>query len=382
MARKRRGRGEGGVYQRSDRYWVATVSLGYNGEGKRCRRTIYGKTKQEAQAKLRALQQLADRGQIVDSPDVTLASYLQTWLAGIKGTVSDGTHTYYSDHVRLHITPRIGGTKLRSLSAAIVQAFYGRMAEDGVSVALRQKVGVTLGVALAEAVRMQLIVANPVRDVRKPRPDRQEMTALTAEQLRTFLEAAASDRLFALYAIALDSGARQGELFGLQWQDVDFDAACLFVRRALRERKGVLSLGPPKTAQSRRRIDLSQYSLAALNEHRVRMLADGHCRPDAPVFCDTNGSWLRKSNVTRRSFQPIVQRAGLPSVRFHDLRHTVASLLLSAGEGVKVVSERLGHANSAMTLNIYAHAAPGAQARAAARMDGIFRPPAEAKKLG
>jgi integrase len=380
MARRRRGRGEGGVYQRDDGLWVGAVSLGYDGNGKRRRRTVYGNTKQEAQEKLRQVQQQADHGQLLDAPDVTLDTYLQTWLVALKGTVSDGTHTYYSDHVRLHITPRIGGTKLKCLTAAVVQTFYGRLAEDGVSVALRQKVGVTLGVALAQAVRLKLIVANPVRDVRKPRPERKEMAALTADQLRAFLSAAESDRLHALYVTALDTGARQGELFGLQWQDIDFDSGCLFIRRALRERKGHLSLGPPKTAQSRRRIDLSRYCLDALNDHRARMLANGHCRPEAPVFCDTDGGYLRKSNVVRRSFTPTLKRAGVPLVRFHDLRHTLATVLLSAGEGVKVVSERLGHANSSMTLNIYAHVAPGAQARAAARIDGIFRAPMDARQ--
>src|SRR5207253_1591149 len=123
-----------------------------------------------------------DRGQIADAPNVTLAAYHQSWLAGLKGSVSDGTHGYYADHVRLHITPRIGGTKLSALSATAVQAFYGRMAADGVSDALRRKVGITLGVALAEAVRLRLIFANPVRDVRKPKPKRKEAAALTAEQ--------------------------------------------------------------------------------------------------------------------------------------------------------------------------------------------------------
>src|SRR5262245_39943183 len=114
MARRRRGRGEGGVYQRDDGLWVGAVSLGYDGNGKRRRRTVYGHTKQEAQEKLRQVQQLADYGQLLDTPDVNLATYLQTWLVSVKGTVSDGTHAYYADHVRLHITPRIGGTKLKS----------------------------------------------------------------------------------------------------------------------------------------------------------------------------------------------------------------------------------------------------------------------------
>jgi integrase len=375
MAHKRRGRGEGSIFQRADGLYVSSVSLGYDGNGKRRRKTVYGQTKAEVQQKLRQLQDKADRGQIADAPNLTLGAYLQSWLAAIRGSVSDGTHGYYEEHVRLHITPRIGGTKLAALNAAAVQAFYGRMAAEGVSDALRRKVGVTLGVALAEAVRLRLIFANPVRDVRKPKPARKEVTALTAEQAVAFLEAARPDRLFALYVVAIDSGARQGELFGLEWQDVDFEAGCIQVRRTLRSRKGELCIGPPKTEQSRRRIDLSRYALEVLNEHRKAMLAEGHYGPDAPVFCDTDGGRLRKSNVVRRSFHPILKRAGVTGITFHGLRHSCASMLLHHGESIKVVSERLGHASTAMTLNIYAHVAPGAQARAAARLDALLRPP-------
>jgi integrase len=380
MARKRRGRGEGSIFQRADGLYVSSVSLGYDGNGKRRRKTVYGQTKAEVQQKLRQLQEQAERGQLLNSPDVTLAAYLAEWLAGVRETVQPGTYNNYESHVRLHITPRIGGTKLRALTAPLVKSFLNQMAEGGASPVLRGKVAVTLGVALSEAVEMDLLPSNPAHSVRKPKAARREMASLVPEQAAAFLDAARQDRLFALYAVALDTGARQGELYGLQWQDVDFEAGCLHVRRSLRELRGKLSLGPPKTEQSRRRIDLCPYSLDALNEHRARMLAEGHYRPDGPVFCDTDGGWLRKSNVRRRSYLPTLRRAGLSGVRFHDLRHTVASLLLSDGESVKVVSERLGHANAAMTLNIYAHVAPGAQARAAARLDALLRPPEQARK--
>jgi integrase len=169
-------------------------------------------------------------------------------------------------------------------------------------------------------------------------------------------------------------------LFGLEWQDVDFEVGCLHVRRTLRSRRGELSIGPPKTEQSRRRIDLSRYAVEVLKEHRQRMLAEGHHRPGAPVLCDTDGGRLRRSNVVRRSFHPILKRARLSGITFHGLRHSCASLLLHHGESVKVVSERLGHASTAMTLNIYAHVAPGAQARAAARLDALLRPSDEIRK--
>jgi integrase len=356
--------------------------LGYDGNGKRKRRTVYGSSKAEVQEKLRQLQQQNDQGRLVDAPSTTVAAFLASWLAGVKNSVRESTHSYYEGHVRLHITPRIGGTKLKDLSAVRVKAFYNRMAEDQVSTALRAKIGVTLSVALGEAVELGLIPANPARGVRKPRTTKQEMTAMTAGQAGNFLAAAVADRLFALYALALDTGARQGELYGLQWQDVDFDAPCIHVRRALRELKGNLSLGAPKTDASRRRIDVTQFALEALAAHRTRMLAEGNYRSDGQVFCDVDGGYLRKSNVQRRSFDPILKAAGLPKFRFHDLRHSTASLLLAAGESVKVVAERLGHANSAMTLNVYSHVTPGAQARAAARLDAILSLDTSTKKIG
>lgn len=380
MPRRRRGRGEGAIYQRADGLWVTTVSLGYTAAGKRRRRTLYGKTKREVQLKLRELQKQVEQGVVADAPSTTLAAYLTAWLAAIKDAASFNTYGYYECQVRVHIIPRIGGTKLAAMTPAVVQGFYNAMAKDGVSVALRKKVGVTLGVAMTEAVNLRLVAYNPVRNVRKPKPPAKEMRSLTTDEVAVFLDATQADRLHALFVAAMDSGARQGELLGLQWHDVDFAAGCIHIRRVLRERNGVLMLAEPKTAQGRRRIDLSRYTMAALGVHRERMLAEGHCRPETHVFCDTHGGWLRKSNFLRRSFYPAMKRAGIKGVTFHGLRHSCASLLLADGERVKTVSERLGHANSAMTLNVYAHVMAGAQAQAAARMDAILRPPDEGRK--
>lgn len=292
--------------------------------------------------------------------------------------MSDKTHGYYADHVRLHIDPAIGGTQLRRINAMAVQAFYGQLLAGGTSRALASKIGTTLSVALGAAVRLGLIVGNPARDVRKPKGDKPEMTVLTGEQIRTFLAAAESDRLYALYVVAVDSGARMGELLGIQWGDIDFDSGAMTIRRSLRELKGKLTLGPPKTLSSRRRIVLTAFAVAVLNGHRARMLADGHYRPDGPVFPNNQGGHLDRCNLWK-SFQAILERAGL-KFRFHDLRHACATQLLAAGEGVKVVSERLGHASSAMTLNVYAHVLEGAQSQAAAKLDAILRPRVETRK--
>jgi integrase len=146
----------------------------------------------------------------------------------------------------------------------------------------------------------------------------------------------------------------------------------VFVQRSLEEAKGQLHLKDVKSRSSRRRIDLSRRTVTALHEHRKQMLVEGHI--DGPVFCAPEGVYLRKSNVVRRSFLPIVKRAGVPRIRFHDLRHTCATLLLIANVNPKVVSERLGHASIQITLDTYSHVLPTMQKRAAEKMDRILRP--------
>jgi len=208
------------------------------------------------------------------------------------------------------------------------------------------------------------------------------MQVYDLDQVARFLDAARTDRLFALYVLALDSGMRQGELFALHWTDFDFASGSVLVQRSLEEINGHHRLKETKSAKGRRRIPLSRFTLDALNEHRKRMLADGYM--SGPVFCNTDGGFLHKANVLRRSFWPIITNANkeakqqntepalLPEIRFHDLRHTCATLLLLAGENPKVVSERLGHASIELTLNCYSHVLPTMQQGAAAKMNAIL----------
>jgi integrase len=163
---------------------------------------------------------------------------------------------------------------------------------------------------------------------------------------------------------------RPGELFGLEWRDIDLDAGFLSVRRSLEEIDGQLRIKDAKTPKARRRIHLAAPTIAALHEHRRRMLAEGFVA--GPVFCDTKGGYLRNANVRQNSFKPILERAGLPSIRLYDLRHTCATMLLLADEPAKVVSERLGHSTITLTLDTYSHVLPTMQQRAAQKMGRIL----------
>ncbi len=365
--RKRRGRGEGSIYKRGDGTWCASASAGYDGSGKRQRHTAYGKTKAEAQERLRELQ----RDGLPQAKGMTVGTYLDRWLeTNVKPTLAATTHQRYEQLVRLHLKPHVGRLKLAKIKPLHIEHLYQAQKKAGSSDRNREMSGVVLQKAMKQAVRLGLVISNPCPDIPKPRPAKKEMHVWDHDQTTRFLEAARNDRLHALYVLAVASGMRQGELFALDWSDVDFDASAVMVRRTLEEIQGKLRLKEPKTAQSRRRIELPKFALDALHDHRKQMLAEGHA--GAPVFCDTDGGYWRKSNCTRRSFKPLMRCAELPSVRFHDLRHTCATLLLLAGENPKVVSERLGHASIEITLNTYSHVLPSMQKAAAEKLDRLF----------
>jgi integrase len=376
MARKRRGRSEGSIFQRADGQWVGSISLGYDGNGKRKRRTVYGATKAQVQEKLRKLQGDAFAGMVTDPQRQRLSEYLAYWLENIvRPNRSLNTYTSYEGVIRNHITPLIGGTQLAQLTGDHVQALYGAMAKAGVSDRTRQLAHAVLHRALQVAVEAKppKIPFNPCDYVEAPRLPEGKVHRVEpygAEEVRRLLAAAEGHRLEALIVLAVFTGMRQGELFALQWPDLDLETGALCVRHSLEEVGGKLALKEPKSGKARR-VELPPLAVAALWGHRARMLTEGHL--DGPVFCDTRGGWLRKSNFLRNVFQPLIKKAGLPRRRFHDLRHTSATLLLTLGVHPKVVQERLGHSKINVTLDTYSHVAPTLQKEAAAKLDGLFR---------
>jgi integrase len=371
MARKRRGRGEGGIYQRADGTWCASISLGYDGSGRRKRRVVYGDTKQQVQEKLKALHQ--EDGRLPsDTRQITVAQYLATWLESVRLNRRATTYDRYELLVRRQVVPHLGRHRVHQLTPLHVQEWLGDMERAGESEWSRFHAGVALNTAMRGAVKKGLLAANPCAAADMPKMPKREMRAWDSAQVKRFRLESAKDRLHAIYVLAVGTGMRQGEMFGLRWSDIDFDGSCLSVRRTLEELRGRFQLREPKTPAARRRIDLPAYVVTELHEHRKRMLAEGQDVRDGLVFCATDGGFLRKSNVLRRSFYAILKRADLPRIRFHDLRHTAASLLLMLGENPKVVQERLGHARVEVTLNTYSHVLPTMQKEAAQRLDRLL----------
>jgi integrase len=383
MARKKsRGNGDGDVYARKNKDGKI---IGYRGaytvqttDGPK-RRYVSGKTKAECRAALTKARADRDGGLVYGAGSLKVGEYLRRWLSdSVKDTVRSTTYERYEQNSRMHIIPTLGRVKLKELTPAHVRGLYKEKLQDLSPRSVRY-VHVTLHKALKQAVHDGLIPRNVTEAVKPPQLQREEMRPLTPEQAKTLLETARAedDRLEALYVMAVTTGLRQGELLGLKWDDVDLEAGTLQVRRTLTTAKGGPVLSAPKTKGSRRSVKLSQTALQALRSHLERQLreidrAGSLWRENGLIFASEVGEPLDRRYITTHRFKPLVKRAGLPEIRFHDLRHTCATLLLSKNVNPKVVSEMLGHATIAITLDTYSHVLPDMQDSAATAMDGAL----------
>jgi integrase len=233
--------------------------------------------------------------------------------------------------------------------------------------------------ALRHAQRRGLIEKNIAELVDPPKPQRREMQSLSPEQARRFLSVVRSDRFEALYVLAISTGMRQGELLGLHWRDIDLEGRSLRVTGSIRYVPGHgLGVSSPKTRSSRRQVMLSQVAVEALDRRREAQRSErtnsGEKWEDRNfVFTSRNGKPIYATNIVNRSFPQLLADAELPRIRFHDLRHTAATLLLGQGIHPKIVSEMLGHASIGITLDLYSHATPTIQREATAAFDRLLQ---------
>lgn len=370
--RARRGRGEGSIFQRGDGRWTASITVGQNANGRRVRKVVYGATKGEVQDKLSRLQHQKLDGMLSSSEKLTLATFLDRWLEdSARPSIRWATYVCYEGIIRLHVSPKIGGLRLDRVTPAHVQGLYSALERDGVSCHIRRLCHAVLRRALKQALKWGIVPRNVCDAAEAPRLTKRDIQPLNGEQVAKLMKAAKGERLEALYTVAIATGMRLGELFGLQWQDVDLDAGAVTVRQTLSEAGKKIALREPKTAKSRRRIELPSLAVVALLDHRKAMLAEGSLAAGY-VFCSRSGGPIRRSNFHRQQFKPLLTKAGLPSIRFHDLRHTSATLLLLGGAHPKVVQERLGHSQISVTLDVYSHVLPGMQREAADNLNSIF----------
>jgi len=330
------------------------------------RKCIYGRKYKEVQKKLAEAEGDAARGIVYEDENMTVGMYLDRWLRdSVRGSVRESTFDRDSYLVRVHITPALGRVKLKKLTALDVQTLYRDRLDNGLSPATVNKIHAVLHKALSQAMRWSLIPRNVAEAVNAPRPASEEMRPLSRAETRKLLNTARGDRLEALYVLAVTTGMRRGELLGLKWSDIDLENARLRVQRTLTriDNGKRLALGEPKTTKSRRTIRLTEIAVEALRGHLERQLREIEILGDlyvdqGLVFTTGVGTPINPSNLRQRSLAPLLNKAGLPPIRFHDLRHTCATLLLSKGVHPKFVQELLGHATIAITLDTYSHFIP------------------------
>ena len=382
--RKSRANGEGTIYQRKDGRWEAA---GYvlTADGTRKRVRVYGTTRREAADKLTEKIADSNRGLPVATADSTVGDYLTYWLNGVAvHRLRENTHARYAACIRLHLMPGLGTKKVARLTAKDVRTFLDRLrttcqcctqkldaerksccavgecCQKWLSPLTVTYVHSVLKSALEHAVREDELPRNVARNVKATAPRPRRFRPFTAAEARRFLDAARADRLHAMYALALRTGLRKGELLGLHWEDLDLTNGTASIRRSLqRTRTGGLTHLPTKTLASERRIALPTECIRSLKEHKEqqdkeRKTAGSAWQDGGLVFTTPTGRPLDPANLTRR-FRSFLNRVGLRRIRFHDLRHSTATLLLEQGVDLIVIKELLGHAHIGVTAGVYAH---------------------------
>jgi integrase len=366
----------GSIIKRGSTYSVV-LDLGRGPDGRRVRRWHSGyRTKKDAERARTELLARLDQGSYVEPSRLTLATFLrEQWLPGLATRVRPTTLHSYRTNLERYVLPRIGQVTLQRLTPAHLNGLYTALqaagGRDGGPLSARtvQAVHMTVRKALGDAARWGLVARNVAQLADPPSPKRADMRTWTAAQLRAFLEHVEAERLAALWMLAASTGMRRGEVLGVRWVDIDLDLARVAVRQTLVLAGRQVVVSEPKTSRGRRSIALDPRTVAALRAWKAAQAAErlawGPSWVDSGlVFTREDGTPIHPEWLSD-AFEWRVRAAGLPRLRFHDLRHTHASLGLAAGVPVKVMSERLGHATSSFTADAYQHVTPALEEQAA-----------------
>ena len=377
---KRRANGEGSIRKRTDGRWEGRYTAGYDpGTGKRVIKNVLGKTQAEVKTKLKAAVEQAQRVDVIRADDYTMATWLRTWYELYsKPNVRPSTANYYHRSIEQHVIPRIGNIKLSQLTSRDIQKLYrdlqenGRLREvqrakkPGLSNATVRGIHMMLHNALDRAVKERLILRNPTEDCIIPKIEKQEMKILHPEDMSAYLQAADNHGVLPMFYLELVSGVRKGELVALLWDDLDTASRIISVSKQAAVRNGEITISRPKTETSVRRISIPQEAIDLLIQEHEK-------HPDNPYMFPspkTGGMYYPDSVVNLH--KKLLKDAGLEHIRFHDLRHTFATMALQNGVDVKTVSSMLGHYDAGFTLRTYTHATRQAQNEAAEKMGSFM----------
>ncbi len=377
---KRRANGEGSIRKRKDGRWEGRYTAGRNPEtGKPIYKNVLGKTQAETKAKLKQAIQESMEVDTVKAKQYTLGQWMDIWFENYaKIKVRPSSHQTYKGYIENHIKPNIGNIPLSKLSSLQLQKLYKKLLSGGrvnrieakeqpkgLSPKTVRNIHQVISSALNMAKEQRLISSNPAESCALPKLEHQEMKTIPAEQLTSFLREAKESGVFEMYYIELATGLRRGELLGLKWEDLDLDQGSLRVQRQVSRINGEVVEAPLKTKNSYRTISLGADAVEILREQRKK------CGDSPYVFPSPTGGPISPDSVLNMLHR-VLKRAGLPEVRFHDLRHTFATLALQNGVDIKTVSGMLGHYSAGFTLDTYAHVTTAAQRQAANTMGQIL----------
>ncbi|MFO0976421.1 MAG: tyrosine-type recombinase/integrase [Planctomycetaceae bacterium] len=338
-------------------------------------KTVYAPTQAAVLKKLDLLRQQKNRSDQTLLVKDTLGAFLLRWLEeDVKVNLAGKTYQEYELACRLYVIPFIGTEKLSKVNGQMLSSWQAKLAKKEFSDNTRLRSIRVLRNALNRAVKLHLIPFNPCAAVYKPKVDRKKVVPLEPEQCATLFKLCKAHRLGDMMILAATTGLRKGELLALEWSAVNLREGVLMVRGTLEEVKGQFRIKRPKSDHGRRTVVLGNIALDALKRRLEKAKEEGFDPSVVSlVFPNTLGRFERSSNFDRRTWHPIRKAAGIPdSIRFHDLRHTAASLMLAAGVSMKVVQEKLGHSDYLLTANTYSHLLQGAQAEAAAKVDDLL----------
>lgn len=378
---KKRANGEGSIRKRKDGRWEGRYTAGRNPEtGKAIYKNVLGKTQAEVKEKLKQALETAKRLDFTKAGQYNVGQWLELWLEDYaKLKVRPSTHKTYQGFIKHHVTPNIGSIPLLKLTTMDLQKMYKKLLESGrvdrteakdkpkgLSTKTVRNIHQMVSSALRFAMEQKLIPENPATRCALPKVERKEMKTLPMDQLNAFFDEAKRTGVFELYYIDLLTGLRRGELLGLKWDDIDFKNGILHVRRQVMRQEGKMVEAPLKTKNSYRSIAIPADAVEVLKMQRDKIGTSSEY-----VFPSPTGGPMSSDSVLHM-LQRVLKRAGLERIRFHDLRHTFATLALQNGVDVKTVSGMLGHYSAGFTLDTYAHVTTAAQRNAANTMGNVL----------
>ena len=377
---KRRANGEGNIRKRKDGRWEGRYTAGRNpATGRAIYKNVLGKTQAEVKEKLKKAIEETKGLNIAKAESYTVGQWMDVWYeyyAKIK--VRPSSHKTYEGYIKNHIKPSIGNIPLTKLTTLDLQRLYQKLLTEGRVDRLEAKnqpkglssktvrnINQVISSAMQLAIQQHLISHDPTDGCALPKTEHREMQTLSADQLTAFLLEAKHSGVFEMYYIELATGLRRGELLGLKWEDIDFTTQTLRVRRQVGRINGEVREAPLKTKNAYRTISLGTDAVGILKQQREKQPSSAY------VFPGPTGSPIAPDSVLHMLHR-VLDRAGLPEIRFHDLRHTFATLALQNGVDVKTVSGMLGHFSAGFTLDTYAHVTTAAQKKAAKTMGEVL----------